>query len=121
MQNRSSYLLGHLNMLSSSCFCRDLFCKIMTWYRSRKTSTGVARHPTQTDVAACWRNLAGAAATGAEGCNSLLLPNLQKNVGRHGNGSTVMCQTLSLLNSGGGAGNGATTSPLVGVSSLVTG
>lgn len=45
---------------------------------SSQTTMGMARHHDQTDVAACRKNLAGAAATGAGGCNSLLLPNPYK-------------------------------------------
>lgn len=42
---------------------------------SQTTKVGT-RHVNRTDVAACWGNLAGAAATGALGCNSLALSNL---------------------------------------------
>ena len=42
---------------------------------SSQTTRFVTRHHKSTDVAACWGNLAGAAATGASGCKSRFLPN----------------------------------------------
>lgn len=57
---------------------------------SQTTKVGT-RHVNRTDVAACWGNLAGAAATGACGCKSYFLPNPLGNVGRHGNGSNPCC------------------------------
>jgi len=53
---------------------------------SSQTTKVTTSHRDRTDVAACWGNLAGAAATGAGGCDSLLLPNPDWSVGRHGNG-----------------------------------
>lgn len=44
----------------------------------------------------------------------------ERDVGRHGNGCAVTRNTLPIQNNGGGAGNGATFSPQVGVSMSVT-
>lgn len=61
---------------------------------SSQTNQGHGSPPVLTDVAACWGNLAGAAATGASGCKSYFLPNPLGNVGRHGHGNAVMRETL---------------------------
>lgn len=81
---------------------------------SSQTTMGLARHQFQTDVAACWGNLARAAATGAPGCNSWVLPNPLRSVGRHGNGNTVTCATLSSRNHGVGRWERCNISPTGG-------
>jgi hypothetical protein len=60
--------------------------------------------PPCSDVAACRGTiLAGAVATGATRCNSWSRPNpKQTDVGRHGNGRTVMCQPLPIKKNRGG-------------------
>lgn len=70
---------------------------------SSQTTMGMARHHDQTDVAACRGNLAGAAATGAGGCNPLLLPNLSSDVGRHGHGPRSNTRNPAISESWDGA------------------
>lgn len=66
---------------------------------SSQTTMGMARHHDQTDVAACWGNLAGAAAIGAEGWNSPLLPNPETGkLGDTETGHEVTRATLPFLN-----------------------
>ena len=75
---------------------------------------GMARHHDQTDVAACWGNLAGAAATGAEGCNSLLLPNPSVMLGDTETGDVVTHLTLPFWKNEGGSSEGLNLSPTGG-------
>lgn len=68
-----------------------------------------------TDVAARWRNLADAAATGALGCNSLVLSNPQKGVmGDTGTGRMATCGTLSFWKIEGGGWERSNLSPTGG-------
>lgn len=69
---------------------------------SSQTTMGMARHHDQTDVAACWGNLAGAAATGAPGCNSRVLPNPEMMLGDTDTGHAVTRATLPFWNDGRG-------------------
>lgn len=74
----------------------------------------MARHHDQTDVAACWGNLAGAAATGAEGCNSLLLPNPSVMLGDTETGHGATRETLPFWKHGVGRWERCNISPTGG-------
>lgn len=81
---------------------------------SSQTTMGMARHHDQTDVAACWGNLAGAAATGAPGCNSRVLPNPEMMLGDTDTGHAVTRATLPFWNDGRGRWERCNLSPTGG-------
>ncbi len=82
---------------------------------SSQTTMGMARHHDQTDVAACWGNLAGAAATGAGGCNSLLLPNpVWRRLGDTETGHGATRATLPFRKSSWGGSEGSNQVPTGG-------
>lgn len=81
---------------------------------SSQTTRERTRHSFSTDVAACWGNLAGAAATGAEGCNSLLLPNPSVMLGDTETGDVVTHLTLPFWKYGVGCWERCNISPTGG-------
>lgn len=81
---------------------------------SSQTTMRRTRHTFQTDVAACWGNLAGAAATGAEGCNSPPLPNPSVMLGDTDTGHEATRATLPFWKDEGGGWERSNLSPTGG-------
>lgn len=93
-------------------FCFRVYAEVMVL--SSQTTNEQTRHLFGTDVAARWGNLADAAATGAEGCNSLLLPNPSVMLGDTETGHGATRATLSFWKYGVGRWERCNISPTGG-------